>query len=100
EIAKRLIGVSDIVIENFSSRVLRNWGLGYEELRRIKPDIVYVSSRVTVIPAGVTITRLSARSRRQSPDLHFSPGCQTSRQQAGAGRIWTIPAACTAPCAR
>jgi len=43
EIVKRLIAVSDIVIENFSSRVLRNWGLGYEELCRIKPDIVYVS---------------------------------------------------------
>ncbi len=33
EIAKRLIAVSDIVIENFSSRVLRNWGLGYDVLR-------------------------------------------------------------------
>ena len=43
EIVKRLIAVSDIVIENFSSRVLRNWGLGYDEQRRIKSDIVYVS---------------------------------------------------------
>jgi crotonobetainyl-CoA:carnitine CoA-transferase CaiB-like acyl-CoA transferase len=43
EIVKRLIAVSDIVIENFSSRVLRNWGLDYDELCRIKPDIVYVS---------------------------------------------------------
>jgi crotonobetainyl-CoA:carnitine CoA-transferase CaiB-like acyl-CoA transferase len=43
EIVKRLIAVSDVVIENFSSRVLRNWGLGYDELCRIKPDIVYVS---------------------------------------------------------
>ena len=40
EIAKRLIAVSDIVIENFSSRVLRNWGLGYDVLRGIKPDII------------------------------------------------------------
>ncbi len=43
EIVKRLIAISDIVIENFSSRVLRNWGLGYEEQCRIRPDIVYVS---------------------------------------------------------
>jgi len=43
EIVKRLIAISDIVIENFSSRVLQNWGLGYDELCRIKPDIVYVS---------------------------------------------------------
>ena len=43
EVVKQLIAISDIVIENFSSRVLRNWGLGYDELRTIKPDIVYVS---------------------------------------------------------
>jgi benzylsuccinate CoA-transferase BbsF subunit len=43
EIVKRLIAISDIVIENFSSRVLRKWGLGYEEQCKIKPDIVYVS---------------------------------------------------------
>jgi len=43
EIVKRLIAVSDIVIENFSSRVLERWGLGYAEQCKIKPDIVYVS---------------------------------------------------------
>jgi crotonobetainyl-CoA:carnitine CoA-transferase CaiB-like acyl-CoA transferase len=43
EIVKRLVAVSDIVIENFSSRVLRNWGLSYETMCEIKPDIVYVS---------------------------------------------------------
>jgi crotonobetainyl-CoA:carnitine CoA-transferase CaiB-like acyl-CoA transferase len=43
EIVKRLIALSDIVLENFSSRVLHNWGLGYEELCKLKPDIVYVS---------------------------------------------------------
>jgi len=43
EVVKRLIAVSDIVIENFSSRVLQKWGLGYDELRKVKPDIVYVS---------------------------------------------------------
>ena len=31
------------MIENFSSRVLQKWGLGYDELCSIKPDIVYVS---------------------------------------------------------
>jgi crotonobetainyl-CoA:carnitine CoA-transferase CaiB-like acyl-CoA transferase len=43
DIVKRLIAVSDIVIENFSSRVLRNWGIGYDEQCKVKPDIVYVS---------------------------------------------------------
>ena len=43
EVVKRLIALSDIVIENFSSRVLHKWGLGYPELCKIKPDVVYVS---------------------------------------------------------
>lgn len=43
EIVKRLISISDLVIENFSARVLKRWGLGYEVLRELKPDIVYVS---------------------------------------------------------
>ena len=43
DLIKRLISVSDVVVENFSARALRSWGLGYEELCKLKPDIVYVS---------------------------------------------------------
>jgi crotonobetainyl-CoA:carnitine CoA-transferase CaiB-like acyl-CoA transferase len=43
DMIKRLVSMSDIVIENFSSRVLHDWGLGFEELRKLKPDIVYIS---------------------------------------------------------
>ncbi|MGZ8269399.1 MAG: CaiB/BaiF CoA transferase family protein, partial [Burkholderiales bacterium] len=41
-IAKRLVAMSDIVAEGFSPGVLDNWGLGYETLKAIKPDIIYV----------------------------------------------------------
>ncbi|HTE13831.1 MAG TPA: CoA transferase, partial [Burkholderiales bacterium] len=41
-IAKRLVAMSDIVAEGFSPGVLDNWGLGYDALRAIKPDIIYV----------------------------------------------------------
>ena len=41
-IAKRLVAMSDIVAEGFSPGVLDNWGLGYEVLKSIKPDIIYV----------------------------------------------------------
>ena len=40
---KRLLALSDVVIENFSSRVMQNWGLGYEQMAEIRPDIIYVS---------------------------------------------------------
>ena len=43
ELVKSLIGISDIVIENFSSRIMQRWGLSYEEQQKIKPDIIYVS---------------------------------------------------------
>lgn len=43
EAIKKLISVSDVVIENFSSRIMTRWGLGYDELRKLRPDVVYVS---------------------------------------------------------
>lgn len=43
EIAKRLIAISDVVADNFTPHVMENWGLGYEELVKIKPDIIVLS---------------------------------------------------------
>jgi crotonobetainyl-CoA:carnitine CoA-transferase CaiB-like acyl-CoA transferase len=43
DLIKQLISKSDIVVENFSARALKSWGLGYEEMCKLKPDIVYVS---------------------------------------------------------
>ncbi len=39
-----LIAVSDVFSENFTPRVIKNFGLEYEDLRKVKPDIVMVSS--------------------------------------------------------
>jgi benzylsuccinate CoA-transferase BbsF subunit len=43
EVAKRLVQVSDVVVENFSPRVMGNWGLDYHTLRKIKPDLIMLS---------------------------------------------------------
>lgn len=43
EIFKRLVKISDVVMENFSPRVMENWGLGYGELRKVKLDLIMVS---------------------------------------------------------
>ena len=40
---KRMIAVSDVLIENFSSGVLASWDLDYPQLREIREDIVYCS---------------------------------------------------------
>ena len=42
-LARRLVAVSDVVAENFSGRVMPSWGLDYEGVRKIKPDIIMLS---------------------------------------------------------
>jgi crotonobetainyl-CoA:carnitine CoA-transferase CaiB-like acyl-CoA transferase len=43
-LVRQLIATSDVVTENFAAGVLARMGLSYEELRAIKPDIIYVSN--------------------------------------------------------
>ena len=38
-----LTAISDVVVENFSPRVLENWGLTYERLRKVKPNLIMAS---------------------------------------------------------
>jgi benzylsuccinate CoA-transferase BbsF subunit len=42
-LAKRLVALSDAVVENFTPRVMANLGLDYENLKKIKPDIIMLS---------------------------------------------------------
>ena len=42
-IVKKLVKISDVVVENFSPRVMANWGLDYAELQKIKPEIIFLS---------------------------------------------------------
>jgi len=42
DIATRLVASADVLIDNFSARVMPELGLDYENLRQIKPDIVAV----------------------------------------------------------
>lgn len=43
EIVLKLAEKSDVVIENFSPRVMANWGLNYEKLKEIKSNLIMVS---------------------------------------------------------
>ncbi len=43
QMAKDIVAISDIVIEAFSYGTIERFGLGYEELRRVKPDIIMLS---------------------------------------------------------
>lgn len=47
EILKNLVKISDIVIENFSPKVMPKFGLAYESLREVNKKIIYVSLPAT-----------------------------------------------------
>ena len=44
DLAKRIVAWSDVVIENFSPGTMKRLGLDYEALRKIKPDLIMLSS--------------------------------------------------------
>ncbi len=43
EIVKKLIAGADVVAESFTPRVMSNFGLSYDDLKKIKPDIIMIS---------------------------------------------------------
>lgn len=42
EVALRLVQKADVVVENFTPGIMERWGLGYEDLKRVKPDLIMV----------------------------------------------------------
>ncbi len=50
EIALRLIEKSDVVVENYQAGVFEKWGLSYEAMTAVKPDVIFVRMPV----AGTT----------------------------------------------
>jgi len=43
EMVLKLTAKSDVVIENFSPRVMSNWGLDYGKLKEVNPDLIMLS---------------------------------------------------------
>ena len=72
ELAKK----SDVVIDNFSPGTLAGWNLGYDEIRKVKPDIIMVE-----MPGfGQT-----------GPYGHFVSLGQTLTAYSGMMRLWGHP---------
>ncbi|MBL7176316.1 MAG: CoA transferase [Desulfobacteraceae bacterium] len=44
ELAKRLVGLSDVVVDNLRPGAMDKLSLGYEDLRQIKPNIIVLST--------------------------------------------------------
>ena len=43
-VAMHLVNWADVVIENFSPKAMRAWGMDYESLRKIKPELIMLST--------------------------------------------------------
>lgn len=76
EALKKLIAVSDVVIENYSTYVMENWGLSYDDLKSIREDIVYVS--------------LSGFGH-SGPDRHYSTWGPTAQALSGLTAMSGMP---------
>lgn len=42
-VAVRLVKWADVVLETYTPHVMKSWGLAYEDVRKIKPDIIMAS---------------------------------------------------------
>jgi crotonobetainyl-CoA:carnitine CoA-transferase CaiB-like acyl-CoA transferase len=82
EVILRLAKLSDVVVENFSPRVMVNWGLTYEKLREAKPDIIMLSMSAMgqtgpwrdYVGFGPTMQALSGITYMTSWDEHSPSG--------------------------
>lgn len=75
-LAKQLVAISDAVVENFTPRVMANWGLDYKNLKKIKPDIIMVSMSVM---------------GQKSPKSHYSGYGPTVQALSGMTRLTSFP---------
>ncbi|GAB4329400.1 MAG: CaiB/BaiF CoA-transferase family protein [Promethearchaeota archaeon] len=43
EVFRQLVAKSDVVVDNLVVGTMDRWGVGYEQLKEVKPDLIYVS---------------------------------------------------------
>ena len=43
DILKKLVKTADVIMESYEPGYMKKWGLGYEDLCKIKPDIIYTA---------------------------------------------------------
>lgn len=40
----QLVQTADIIVENYTAKTLEGWGFGWQDLEKIRPDIIYIQS--------------------------------------------------------
>jgi benzylsuccinate CoA-transferase BbsF subunit len=92
EIARELVARSDVLVENFGTGVVERLGLGYEELRTLKPDLIVLSC------SGVGRTGPDREKLAYGTLLQLASGWSRLQGHPGTGGIvvggaWTDPLA-------
>ena len=81
EAARRLVATADVLVENFRPGVMRRFGLDYDALRPIKPDLIYCAI------SGYGQTGPSAALPAYAPVIHAASGYDLSHMAyQGAAR--------------
>jgi benzylsuccinate CoA-transferase BbsF subunit len=78
QLVRELIGQSDVVVENFSLGVMERWGMSYEELCAVKPDIILIRLK------GLGCTGTYAHHITYGPNLLALAGITHLWNHAGA----------------
>ena len=94
DILAELISISDVVTENFSKGVLVRWGFSYEEMTKIKPDIIYVSNCGWLRTCGAVLRVQDMGANSPGgvwADVSVRPTGYAARR-IRLSHTWTIPA--------
>ncbi len=93
EIAHRLVKISDLVIDNFSARVMRQWRMDYASLIDVKPDIVCLSMsgfghtgpRANYVSFGPTLQAFTGFTLNMADEKGRPAGFSYSYSDSAAG---------------
>lgn len=86
ELARAIIARSDVVANNFSPGTMERFGLGYEDVRSFKPDIVYLAMSMQGVSGphqrfigfGLTIGALAGLQYLSGPRERMPVGTSTN----------------------
>ena len=84
EIARKLISMSDVVLDNFIPGAMEKWGLIYEELVKIKSDIIVCTMPVMGITGPYALWRGFGTSIRTMAGIDYMTG-NPDRPPIGTG---------------
>jgi len=100
ELARRLVRISDIVINNFSPRVMGQWGMDYQSLAAIKPDVICMSMSgfgrtgpcANFVSYGPTLQALSGYTMMMADGDRLPAGFGYSYADMAAGQAGALAA--------